>query len=99
MHQACSLCEELMTEQNGQQFLVEVPQIGKNLIFKICPSCQSKARHCTLHVCLSCKATTWVQTNEFTPAGVRYHVKFQCDNCMTKMLREAFAYEARGVIS
>jgi len=96
MNPACSLCSVLMTEEKGQQFSAEVPQIGKTLVFTICPSCQDKARYHELHVCLGCKSTQWVQTGQCTPAGVRYHIKFQCNNCITTGIHGAVAHEAHG---
>ena len=98
MHMPCSLCQELMSEENAQKFAVEVPQIGKSLIFKVCPSCQDKAKYCTLHICLGCKSIDWLHTNKYTAAGVRYHVTFQCNNCVTQMIRGAFAHEAQGMV-
>ncbi|MDY6838483.1 MAG: hypothetical protein SWH78_10945 [Thermodesulfobacteriota bacterium] len=96
MNLACSLCNGVMTQEEGQQFSAEVPQIGKTLVFKVCPSCQDKARYHKLHVCLGCKSTAWVQSTQPTPGGVRYHIKFHCNNCITTNIRGAFAHEAHG---
>lgn len=98
MNLPCSLCNGLMTEENGQQFSAEVPQIGKTLVFKICPTCRDKARYHELCVCLSCKSTAWVQSSQLVSTGVMYHIKFQCNNCITRSIHGTFAHEAHGTV-
>jgi hypothetical protein len=80
-----------MTAQEGQQFSAEVPQLGKTLVFRVCSDCQAKARYHELLLCLGCKSSAWIQTGQCTPAGVRYHIKFQCDICITMNAKGAFA--------
>ena len=87
----CSLCKEVTSADNAKHFAVEVPQIGKRLMFKACIVCQEKAKTNTLYVCLGCKSISWHPTGDFYPSGVNYEVKFQCNNCITEAMYEAFS--------
>ena len=85
---ACSLCGQIMSEDNAMAFGVEIPQIGKRLTFSACVACQEKAKTHTLYVCLGCKSVSWFPSGDFVSGGVKYHVKFQCNRCMTRAISE-----------
>ena len=87
----CSLCKEVTSADNAKHFSVEVPQIGKRLVFKACVVCQEKAKTNTLYICLGCKSISWHPTGNFYPSGFNYEVKFQCNNCVTEAMYDAFA--------
>jgi len=85
----CSLCHELMGPDNAAEFIVEIPQIGKRLTFRACVTCQEKARTHNLYICLGCKSISWFPSGSFVAHGVNYHVKFQCNRCMTQAVNDA----------
>lgn len=85
----CSLCREITSEENAAGFFVEVPQVGKRLSFRACVACQEKAKTHNLYICLGCKSVNWYPSGEFLPHGVKYHVKFRCNGCMSQAVSEA----------
>jgi hypothetical protein len=89
--QTCSLCKEVMSPENAKEFCVDIPQIGKRLIFTACVACQEKARTNTLVICLGCKSISWYPCANFSPSGIMYEVKFQCNNCIAKAVSNALA--------
>jgi hypothetical protein len=80
-----------MSEENAQQFAVEIPEIGKRLIFKACVACQEKAKTNKLYICLGCKSISWHPSVDYYDNGVKYKVKFQCNKCITLAVSEALA--------
>ena len=90
----CSLCKGVMSADNAKKFSVEIPQIGKRLTFKACMACQEKAKTNTLYICLGCKSINWHPAGNFYPSGVKYNVKFQCNNCITEAIYGAFSEKA-----
>jgi hypothetical protein len=87
----CSLCKQVMSGNNTKEFAIEVPEISKRLTFKACVACQDKAKTNTLYVCLGCKSVSWYPSGNFSPHGVMYHVQFQCNNCVTQAIFDAYA--------
>ena len=73
--QVCSLCNRVMSEENAQQFAVEIPEIGKRLLFKACVACQEKAKTNTLYICLGCKSISWHPSGDFCDNGVKYQIR------------------------
>jgi hypothetical protein len=80
----CSLCGEVMSEENTKEFGIEVPEIGKKLTFRACVFCQERAESNNLHICLRCKSISWYPSGNPCASGVQYFVKFQCNRCATK---------------
>ena len=87
----CSICKEVTSADNAKEFAIEVPQIGKKLIFTACVACQEKAKTNGLDICLGCKSISWYPSANFWPSGVMYQVKFQCNKCMAKAVSDALA--------